>query len=864
MLPSFNKNERDSNSDSINAQNVARHIDQDSQSIHTHGSFAPGENKTNDASNEEPIHLNDMNLQPTENQTNNATQELSPDLEQNMAPEHHEMEDHEFYPEHEEDPQRHAEMLEHLDDMGVVPNYAGIGFGMVPSFLDNNSEIQKYREDIRNDLEDGEDSHRFDIDFTDSATLNSDSDEDQDHDDNYVEGYYPEQEEHGSNAPRRNSSIRSTRSNRSTHSNRSTQSNRSNRSNRSSRSQKRGKVDHRSPLRRLGILGSLLRLHQATPVTRSNTHVRRNDKNRKSSSYSSSSTDNDAEANQELLEKSKKKTDEEEENEDKFDTDQATMTNTRTNTNTINQSTPQGKPPLVSKSSSKFNGMKNSNMYVKGKNVLPSSMKTAKAAGQGVYSAGQGVYNTGKENMPNFKSVRPKLNNASKLNKLIKKRKAHEAKITVHITNLLQKHRFIIRLCKAFMLYGAPTHRLEEYMKLTSKVLECDGQFLYLPGCMVISFGDVTTRTSELQMVKCDQGLNFWKLHQTHKIYKDVIHDIISVEEANNDLDDIMASPDLYGTYITVPLYALASGIITPMAFGGSWVNIAISFVVGGCVGLLKFILSPKSQLYSNVFEITSSIVVSFLSRALGSIPHSNICFGTVVQGSLALILPGYIILCGSLELQNKNLVAGSVRMFYSIIYSLFLSFGITLGAALWGWMYHNATNETTCTKNVSDYNKIWFVPAYTIITSFINQANWTQIPVMTVIACTGYIVTYYSGKHFSNATEFTSAMAAFVIGILGNLYSRIWKGLAVSAILPAIFVQVPSGIASKSSLLTGVNTANTIVNQSGTVVTETSTNSLSFGLTMVQVSIGITVGLFASTLVIYPFGKKKTAIFSL
>ncbi|KAL6933053.1 related to Pheromone-regulated membrane protein 10 [Hanseniaspora guilliermondii] len=442
----------------------------------------------------------------------------------------------------------------------------------------------------------------------------------------------------------------------------------------------------------------------------------------------------------------------------------------------------------------------------------------------------------------------------------------NSAAITVHLATLLNKQRFIIRLCKALMLYGAPTHRLEDYMKTTSSVLDMVGQFLYLPGCMIISFDNVSTTSDggELHLIKCNQGVNLWKLHKVYKIYKLVIHDQISLEDASTEIDAILIEPNLYNKYWTIFFYAFASSMVTPFAFGGDWVNIAISFFIGMCVGILQNIVAPKSTLYSNVFEISASIVVSFCARALGSIPNSNICFGSVVQGSLALILPGYIILCGSLELQNKNLLAGSVRMIYAIIYSLFLSFGITLGAALFAWIYNNATNETTCVKNVPDLYKLIWVPVFSVLLALINQAHWTQLFVMTAISCLGYLTTYYSGKHFSNSTEFCSALAAFVIGILGNLYSRIYSGLAVSAMLPAIFVQVPSGIASKSSLLTGVNVANQIVNGSTTQVEETDSNALSFGLQMIQVAIGVTVGLFSSTIFIYPFGKQKTGLFTL
>lgn len=57
-----------------------------------------------------------------------------------------------------------------------------------------------------------------------------------------------------------------------------------------------------------------------------------------------------------------------------------------------------------------------------------------------------------------------------------------ELRITMAIADVLQRQKFIIKLCRSLMLYGAPTHRLEDYLKLTSRALEIDAQFLYIPG----------------------------------------------------------------------------------------------------------------------------------------------------------------------------------------------------------------------------------------------------------------------------------------------------------------------------------------------------------------------------------------------
>lgn len=100
-----------------------------------------------------------------------------------------------------------------------------------------------------------------------------------------------------------------------------------------------------------------------------------------------------------------------------------------------------------------------------------------------------------------------------------------EIKITIHIAETLSRQKYIVKLCKALVQYGAPTHRLEEYLKMSSRVLEIDAQFLYIPDCMMISFGDATTHTSEFKLVKSKQGVNLGKLKDVHEIYKEVYID---------------------------------------------------------------------------------------------------------------------------------------------------------------------------------------------------------------------------------------------------------------------------------------------------------------------------------------------------
>lgn len=459
-----------------------------------------------------------------------------------------------------------------------------------------------------------------------------------------------------------------------------------------------------------------------------------------------------------------------------------------------------------------------------------------------------------------------------------------EIRVTVHIAEIICRQRYIMQLCRALMTFGAPTHRLEEYMQMTAKVLEVDSQFLYLPGCMIMSFDDPSTRTTEVKLVRVAQGVDLTRLSDTHLIYKNVIHDVIGIEEAVQELDEVMKKNPRYHKYIVVIVYGLATATVGPFAFNARPIDMPIIFLNGLLVGAMQHIAAPRSVLYSNVFEVTSTVVTSFLARAFGSIPRVVtdgkrqyvFCFSAIAQASIALILPGFLVLCSSLELQSHQIIAGSIRMVYAIIFSLFIGYGITVGTTIYGLMDPGAVSDIQCPKEGAFPNpyvaRFPFVLIMTVWLLIINQGKWKQLPPMTIIAITGYIANYFSTKKLGSNSQVANTVGAFVVGIMGNLYSRLWHGHAATAILPGIFILVPSGLAATGSLISGVQSADQIrqnVSSHAQASSEpgaglaSSSSVFSLGFGMIQVAIGITIGLFIAALVVYPYGKRRSGLFS-
>ena len=545
-----------------------------------------------------------------------------------------------------------------------------------------------------------------------------------------------------------------------------------------------------------------------------------------------------------------------------------------------------------------------------------------------------------KENRRPVLGKRQSSGTLASLSNIRAKHAREEIRITKHIAETMFRQRYLLRLCRALMTYGAPTHRLEEYMRMSARVLEIEAQFLYIPGSMIMSFDDASTHTTEVKLVKVPQGLDLGKLRDVHEVYKDVVHDVVGVEDATNRLREIMNRPNKHRRRVLIPVYGFAAACVGPYAFGARPIDLPISFLLGCILGVLQLVAAPRSDLYSNVFEVSAAIITSFFARMFGSINYAEgrlFCFSALAQSSIALILPGYIVLCAALELQSRNLVAGSIRMVYAIIYTLFIGFGMTIGAALYGAMDKNASSDSSCEDAFQGGAKLaWqycFVIGFASCLVVINQGKWKQMPVMVLIAIAGYAVNTNSAKRFAGNLQLSSALGGFTIGGLANIYSRVgnkienyvldrWEdslrprwvslkkrifgprsrktpkrleegtatdgeslyesrkrrvgySLAAAAMLPAIFVQVPSGISVGGSLVSGIKSAdqisgngtdgNTTPNGTELASGNAGFNDAAFNVTLsvVQIAIGVTVGLFLSALFVYPLGKKRSVLFS-
>lgn len=452
-----------------------------------------------------------------------------------------------------------------------------------------------------------------------------------------------------------------------------------------------------------------------------------------------------------------------------------------------------------------------------------------------------------------------------------RKRKRAAVYITRHVAAILQRQEFILKLARAMMMFGGPSHRLVAQIQSTARVLELEMSCMYLPDVMWISFEDSATGTSNVKFIRQGSALDLGKLGEAHGLYWDVIHDVISVSSASTALDTLMRKKPIYSFPKLIFLGGMCSSSICSVSFNGSFVDSLVSFPLGALLVTIQ-LLSVRNELYGNVFEITVATLLSFVSAALAS--TRRVCYEAVASSSVVLILPGFIVLNGSLELASRSLIAGSVRLCYALMYSLFLGFGLAIGAELYQTMLSKPLlggTDYMCTSSHDPEGGWWqrtpslwwaflTVPCYSLFLSlrFGAVVGRRELFLLVAISCIGWVTNHFVGTKFPNQSDISAAIGAFAVGLVSNLYGRFFEGNAFVVMITGILFQLPSGLGngglfnfvvdqtsgSSSSYLSGFNTA----------------------LQLISTSVGLTVGLGISLVLVHPIQSRRRAagVFSL
>eukprot|EP00128_Syssomonas_multiformis_P010767 Colp12_sorted_trinity150504_noHs@34817 len=369
---------------------------------------------------------------------------------------------------------------------------------------------------------------------------------------------------------------------------------------------------------------------------------------------------------------------------------------------------------------------------------------------------------------------------------------------------------------------------------MAAKGLGVNAQFAVFPGIAFVSCGDEGDIGASLKLVKADQGYDMGKLQLLDQVCDQLASGPTSVEmsKAIQEIDDIVKSPSYYGPWSRTAALAFSSACIAPLFFKGQWIDAAMAFCLGAIVGLFNM-LADRSSSFSKIFEIVSAIFCAAISRLLQKFVLTDLCATEVAVSAIVWLIPGLTITLATTELAFRSTVSGTARMFSSFLLTVMLGFGLAIGDRLVLW--NKAPPAGPCPGLDEYWNFLFFFPI-SLGFNVLLKAQPRQFPAMTGVSAVGLLVSYFTSKIFNPETS--TVIAAFAVGIAGNLYARLTSSPAIIPIISGILLQVPGTIGLK-----GVTA----------FLNNDVFNGITFGGQVIVISVSITVGVFAANVFVVP-----------
>ncbi|KDQ08284.1 hypothetical protein BOTBODRAFT_118833 [Botryobasidium botryosum FD-172 SS1] len=236
------------------------------------------------------------------------------------------------------------------------------------------------------------------------------------------------------------------------------------------------------------------------------------------------------------------------------------------------------------------------------------------------------------------------------------------------------RHEYILKLARALMELGAPSHRIEGQLIATARILGVQATFHRFLAKIDVTLEHPDTGISVTKPVHADARLDLGRLVRLHKIYKDVVHDNMGAEEGARKLRKLLDEPPIHGPKAQCALGFACGALICGLAFGGSPVDM---LVAGTCSLFVQMLggVAARVEMFAPIFEFTMAFFISTLARVLTSIPTSTqiFCYSAIATPGIVLILPGFLVVCGALDLASKNKEAGVIKIGAAFFHALFL-----------------------------------------------------------------------------------------------------------------------------------------------------------------------------------------------
>jgi uncharacterized membrane protein YjjP (DUF1212 family) len=348
--------------------------------------------------------------------------------------------------------------------------------------------------------------------------------------------------------------------------------------------------------------------------------------------------------------------------------------------------------------------------------------------------------------------------------------------------------RFIIKLGERMHGYGPNAARLEYYLNRITKILGYQGIFRSTPDQISFAFSKDGSDWQKIHISAMHgTGAELNRLANVGELINELGKGKLSIAEASTRLDEIDKLPHPWGNAATALSYVL-TGVAFPVLMGGSWMDLILS----GILSLVVFFMVLKSGSWSPLKAEWLPLSTAFVAGILAGIARfffSEINVVLVTLSAILILIPGYGISVGIVEIVTKHIASGLSNLVSGLIYLFKQFFGAWLGVKAVALVL---TIPAATTATPIDSVWLWlFMPAIIIGLGIAFQTSYRDFLWTCLALVIAYLGTVFGGDWLGS--NFGNLLGTIVLVLFTSLWAR-KTGRPPSIVLVPAFVLLVSG----------------------------------------------------------------------
>jgi len=332
---------------------------------------------------------------------------------------------------------------------------------------------------------------------------------------------------------------------------------------------------------------------------------------------------------------------------------------------------------------------------------------------------------------------------------------------------------FMVEVGKAAHSYGSSATRIETYLSRLAATLGYQGMFRATPTELLYGFRIDSHSQQQVGLVDLPPG--GWNLNRVAalgELTSQVEAGQVAVAEATKRLDNVAKTPDPWSNFMVGLAMLIAGAGFATMIGGSVW-----DVVAGGILGLVVFFVmglvsrfggSRAVQWMSFIAALVVGVLVA-LARIIQ--PEINPIVTSVC--AVVILVPGYPISIGVLELLTNHVVSGMANLMNGLLTLAQLVAGAWLGYALITQVA--AVPEITAGESVGlAWLFVALVPMLAALCFAMQSPRQDTLPTMVIVGV-AFAVNFLVGATVAGMPGvFLATLFAVGVGVmLANLWNR-------------------------------------------------------------------------------------------